>query len=182
MAIRRLVPALLLSAVTVACSAGPSRPANTPKPAAKPAARVASPAASPGASPAATESGQPRKVGEITYADFGNRNVRDKPAQDLDAGDFYFKGTFLQGNPGQKLKLRIQNVAQATHNFSLPAQQIDQDIPPGRSRVEVEVTLPESGALRFFCKLHTERGMNGQLLAGVAEPQPVVGEPSLSTG
>jgi plastocyanin len=178
MASRKVFLALLLSAGTVACSAGPSRPANTPKP----AARVASPAASPGASPAATESGQPRKVGDITYADFGSRDVHDKTSQDLDAGDFYFKGTFLEGNPGQKLKLRIRNTAQAAHNFSLPAQGIDQQIPPGGSRVEVDVTLPESGALRFFCKLHAERGMNGQLLGGVTEPQPVAGEPGLPSG
>jgi hypothetical protein len=43
-------------------------------------------------------------------------------------------------------------------------------------------SLPESGALRFFCKYHADRGMDGQLLAGEATPQPVAsgagGEPS----
>ena len=93
----------------------------------------------------------------------------------VDAGDFYFKGTFLRGRPGEALTLKIKNTGTQLHNFSLPDQGLDIDLPTGGERMDVEVVVPESGALRFFCKYHADRGMNGQLLAGDAEPQPLVG-------
>jgi plastocyanin len=91
----------------------------------------------------------------------------------MDAGDFYFKGTFIRGESGQELTLEIQNVADQVHNFSLPEQGLDQDIPPDSDRVDVDVRFPQSGGLQFFCKYHTARGMNGLLLAGQATPQSV---------
>jgi plastocyanin len=158
----------------VACSPAPARPTTPPKAAAK----LASPAASPSPSP----EGQQIRLGDFSYADFGVRDVRGRSSQDLDVGDFYFKGTFLRGTSGQKLRLRIRNVAQVPHNVSLPSQQIDRDLPPARQRVEVDVTLPESGALRFFCKYHAPQGMNGQLLADDAEPQPLARGPGQHDG
>src|SRR4029079_13827414 len=116
--------------------------------------------------------GQLVQFGGHTYSDYGVRSLRGKTKQGVDAGDFYFKGTFLRGVPGQKIKLSLKNVGQENHNFSLPAQQIDQDLPPKSDRFEVEVTVPTSGAVRFFCKLHTDRGMNGQLITEGLAPQP----------
>ncbi len=159
-----------LAVVTAACSPSPARPTAQPKTAA-PSKSAASPGASPGASPVAAQI----RLGEWAYSDYGFRETQGRSSQDVDAGDYYFKGTFLRGNPGQKLTLAIRNVAQSLHNFSLPSQQVDRDIPTGGERVRLEVTFPESGALRFFCKLHADRGMNGQLLAGGAEPQPLAG-------
>ena len=91
---------------------------------------------------------------------------------DLEADDFYFSPTFLQGAPGQRLKLAVENEGEAQHNLSLGGQGVDTDIPPD-GKAEVEVTFPASGALRFFCKYHADQGMNGELLAGDATPQPV---------
>jgi plastocyanin len=39
--------------------------------------------------------------------------------------------------------------------------------------VVVEITFPSSGVVRFFCKFHMSRGMNGELLTGDAQPQAV---------
>ena len=170
MSTRYLALVSVLVAAAVSCSPAPPGPNATPKPAAKaatpkPAAKAASPAPSP--------VGTSTQLGDFTYVDYGMREVQGKTAQELDAGNFYFKGTFLQGSPGQLLKLRIANVSELPHNLSIPSQQVDQDIPVGRGRTDVDVTLPESGALRFFCKYHTAQGMNGQLLAGETMPQPV---------
>ena len=162
---RRIFPGLLV-AILGACSPGPPRPVAPPKPA-------ASPAAKPAASPAAAQGGGQVRLGDFVYTDYGTRDVRGKATQDLDVGDFYFRGTFLRGNAGDKLRLRVRNVSGQAHNFSLPAQQLDRDIPPGGERAEVLVTLPDSGGLRFFCKYHTSQGMNGQLLTGGAQPQPL---------
>jgi plastocyanin len=34
----------------------------------------------------------------------------------------------------------------------------------------LDVTLPASGVVRFYCKLHEALGMSGELLAGAAMP------------
>ena len=56
--------------------------------------------------------------------------------------------------------------------LSVPALQIDADIPP-QGNVQVEVTFPPSGMVHFGCKFHTAMGMNDALLAGDAAPQVV---------
>ena len=87
----------------------------------------------------------------------------------------YFKPTFLQGEPGQRLQLAIENESGTLHNISLPEQHLDMDIPP-KGKVTVEVVFPASGAVRFFCKFHEALGMHGALRIGDATP------PALSHG
>ena len=69
----------------------------------------------------------------------------------------------------------ISNVAAQVHNVSIPAQTLDQDIPPGSPRVNVDVIFPVSGAVQFFCKYHTARGMNGLLVVGDLPPLSMIG-------
>jgi plastocyanin len=116
-------------------------------------------------------SGQLMQIGQVSYSNWGERDARKETTRGLDAGDFYFKGTFIQGEPGQKLTLQIRNVADQVHNFSIPSQSIDQDIQPKSDRVNVEVTFPQSGTVQFLCKLHTAQGMNGLLTVGGGMPQ-----------
>ena len=68
--------------------------------------------------------------------------------------------------------MRIANKGEEEHNFSLSVQQVDKDIAPAAT-AEIAVMFPSSGVLRFFCKYHVALGMNGQLLAGDATPQPI---------
>ena len=70
------------------------------------------------------------------------------------------------------MKLEVENESGTLHNISVPGLQIDRDIPP-HGTAEIEVAFPQSGAMRFFCKFHAALGMNGELLAGDAPPQPV---------
>jgi plastocyanin len=91
---------------------------------------------------------------------------------DLEADNYYFAPTFLRGVPSQRLALEVENESGTLHNFSIPEQQVDQNILP-KGTVKVEVTIPPSGAVRFFCKFHAPLGMNGELLAGDAMPQAV---------
>ena len=167
-----------LCAVTLGgCGGAPTAP-KPPQAAVTPAAKTA---AAPKASPTAEPQGQPIQIGQVTYSNWGERDARRVTSRDLDAGDFYFKGTFLRGEPGQKLTLRIRNVEQQLHNFSLPAQGIDQDIQTGGQRVDVNITFPPDGGLQFFCKFHSGQGMNGLLLAGAATPQSMAGSQPVSS-
>jgi YVTN family beta-propeller protein len=116
--------------------------------------------------------GQPIKLGELTFADHGTKDVKGQTELELEADDYYFAPTFLRGTPGQTLTLEIENESGTLHNLSIPALHLDKDIPP-KGKVHVQVTMPQSGAVHFFCKFHTAMGMNGELLAGDATPQPV---------
>lgn len=92
----------------------------------------------------------------------------------LEADEYYFEPAFLRGTPGQKLKLEIENESSTLHSFTIPEQSLDMDIPP-KGKVVVEVTFPPSGVVRFFCRFHSELGMDGELLTGDAKPQTHTG-------
>ena len=168
-----LAGAILVTACGQAPSGAPTSPA-APKPASPTAAGISAP--SPSAAPAVVASpspaGGPLQLGSTAYNNRGTKSVLGQANLDLEADDYSFNPTFLRGSPGQNLTLRIANRGEAEHNFSLSAQQVDKDIAPS-STVDVAVMFPSSGVLRFFCKYHVSLGMNGQLLADDATPQPV---------
>ncbi len=85
--------------------------------------------------------------------------------------DYAFTPTFVRGDPGQRLTLVVQSRSGLLHNLSIPGQRVDTNLPPGGT-TSVDVTIPQSGAVRFFCSFHAALGMNGELLAGDAAPQP----------
>jgi YVTN family beta-propeller protein len=89
----------------------------------------------------------------------------------LEADDYSFRPAVLRGQPGQRLRLEVENASGMLHNISIPEQQIDQDIPP-YGKLVVEVTIPQPGMVRFFCKFHAPLGMAGRLAAGEATLQP----------
>ncbi|MFN2491178.1 MAG: cupredoxin domain-containing protein [Actinomycetota bacterium] len=104
------------------------------------------------------------KVAGEDANDHGTKDVAGAREAEVELDDFYFEPTVLTGAAGQKLTLTLANEGDATHNFSLEAQGIDEDIDPG-AEAEVEVTFPDSGELLFMCKFHTGQGMNGGLEA-----------------
>ena len=81
----------------------------------------------------------------------------------LRVDDYFFEPKVIQGRAGQPLRLRIDNAASTLHNLSVPRLGIDRDLPP-KSRVEIDVTVPRSGPIEFFCKFHGPLGQQGQLL------------------
>ena len=110
-------------------------------------------------------------LGDMAFSNHGTRDVTGMTELRMEADQYYFAPTFLQGAPGQRLTLTIENEDnRLVHNFSLPAQQIDRDIPIDGAEI-IDVVFPESGALLFLCKYHSSSGMNGELLAGDATPQ-----------
>jgi len=117
-------------------------------------------------------SGRSIKLGDLTFSNHGTKDVKGQSELDLEADNYYFGPTFLRGKPGQKLKLEIENESGTRHNFSIPDQHLDLNIPP-KGKVVVEIAFPSSGVVRFFCKFHSAKGMNGELLTGDAKPQPV---------
>jgi YVTN family beta-propeller protein len=123
------------------------------------------PRASVAAPPTVTAARTPQKtvtIGGISYADHGTRDVSSLAVVKMEADDYYYGPTFLRGKPGQRVRLRIENESGTLHNITIAGLQVDRDILPKKT-IEVDVTIPESGALVFSCKFHGPLGMNGQL-------------------
>lgn len=89
-------------------------------------------------------------------------DVSGEDSLELELDDNYIEPTILTGSAGQELTLELFNEGGNIHNFSLPDQEIDQDLREG-AQEEVSVQFPESGAVTFFCKYHAELGMRGEL-------------------
>jgi YVTN family beta-propeller protein len=150
---------------TIPVGQAPRKIAAQPGAGAKAAATPATVAAAPG---------KMLRLGSATFADHGTHSVAGQKAFEIETDDYYFKPTFLRGAPGQRLTLEVENESGTLHNISIPDQKIDRDVPPKKT-VKVDVVFPASGVITFACKFHTALGMNGQMLAGDAAPQPVVG-------
>ena len=105
------------------------------------------------------------QLGGQAIVSHGQIDVGGQTAEDVDARNYSFDPTVLSGSGGQTLTITVHNTGTTIHNFSLPQQQIDQDVPPGRT-AKVTVTFPANGEIVFFCKYHRSMGMLGALKAG----------------
>ena len=98
----------------------------------------------------------------MTANDHGTKDVSGGGNEEVEVDSFYFNPTVFTAHPGDKLKLTLSNESSTLHNFSLPDQNIDEDIQPDQS-ITVSVVFPSSGTAVFFCKYHQTQGMVGGL-------------------
>jgi plastocyanin len=157
---------IFAASAAIACGSGTDEGAGS---ASTPAATTAAQSTPAGAT---ASGGGTRTIGSITYNDKGTMSVAGKTTMPIALENFAFAPTFLQGTPGQKVTLELTNDSSARHTFTSETLKVDQDV-PSMTKASVEVTIPQSGGVLFFCKLHAGRSMNGQLLAGNAEPQAI---------
>ncbi len=109
---------LALGLVTAACSSNKTPSGGSP-----------SSSASASASPSASSSGA---TGTITInGDVANNHGVKEVSKQADVGvnSFYFDPTIIKAAPGSKVTLKLTNVSDTLHNFSLTQQSVDQDIP-----------------------------------------------------
>jgi plastocyanin len=97
-----------------------------------------------------------------TANDHGTKDVSGGGSEEVEVDSFYFNPTVFTAHAGDKLKLELSNESDTVHNFSLPDENIDQDIQPGQATT-VTVRFPNSGTAVFFCKFHESQGMVGAL-------------------
>jgi plastocyanin len=94
--------------------------------------------------------------------DHGQEDVSGTSTVELEADDFYFEPTVLVGDAGQELTIHVTNEGDSPHNFSIELAEIDENIDPGED-VEIDVVIPETGTLVYFCSFHQDGGMLGGL-------------------
>jgi plastocyanin len=106
------------------------------------------------------ENGGQTTVAGVTANNHGTKSVSGEAEVELD--DDYFNPTVLEGKAGDKVTLELKNEGQVEHNVSIDAQGIDKDLEAGED-AKVTVTIPQSGAISFYCKYHKSAGMAGAL-------------------
>jgi plastocyanin len=95
---------------------------------------------------------------EGTVNNKGTEEVGDEISLELD--DYYFEPTFLKASPGATIHVELENEGDDTHTFTIDSLGIDQEVAAGESAT-VDVTLPQEGAVRFYCHFHADMGMQG---------------------
>jgi plastocyanin len=93
----------------------------------------------------------------------GEKDVKNGDSIEMEADDFYFGPTFLKGPAGAKVTLELHNEGKATHTFTVDSLSVDQKLEPDAS-ANVEVTIPASGSLVYYCQFHQNQGMQGALV------------------
>src|SRR5256885_6804179 len=76
---------------------------------------------------------------------------------EVEQDDFYFKPTFVKATAGATVKVELHNEGKAEHTFTIDALNIDEDMQPGTKKT-VEVKLPSSGSVNYYCRFHRSQG------------------------
>src|SRR5215216_7847913 len=64
-------------------------------------------------------SGSTTTVDGMTAADHETKDVSGESEVEVEADDYYFEPTILEGKPGQKLTIEIENEGEAEHNLTI---------------------------------------------------------------
>jgi plastocyanin len=133
----------------------------------------ATPAASGGSSsaPATTPSGTGGgtfPIGSDNANDHGTKSVTGASTVNIEQHNtsdqgYFFEPTILSGSAGQTLTVHVENKGTVPHTFTIDAQNISVELQPGDQK-DIQVTLPTSGAVEFYCMFHHGLGMAGELL------------------
>jgi plastocyanin len=106
--------------------------------------------------------GGQRAIAGVKANDHGTKAVEDNGKTEVEMDDFYFEPTVLEGKPGQKVTLELKNEGNTEHSFTIDSEKVDNELGPGEE-AEVDVTIPKSGVVSFYCKFHKSSGMAGAL-------------------
>ena len=150
-------------AVSATPGAGAPASGPTPEVPALPEATDAAAAAT-GADEADVAEGSERPLDastESSVAEGGAGAPADAPI--VTARDFAFSPGEVPGAPGTTVTVRVVNEGSIPHTFTIDAAGVDELIDPGSAAV-VEVELPASLPLGFYCRFHPD-GMVGRFVA-----------------
>ena len=75
---------------------------------------------------------------------------------------FYFKPSTIIGRASQSIVIAVQNEGGVEHTFTIDDQDIDVSLSPEQVQ-EVTVTFPDSGSVEYYCRIHVNLGMRGEL-------------------
>jgi plastocyanin len=104
-------------------------------------------------------------AGQVT--DHGTTDLGDATELDLELDDQYFAPTFIEAPAGTSVKVTLENEGDLPHTFTIDDAGIDQEL-QGGATATVDVTMPDSGSLAFYCRFHVSAGMQGAFVVSAA--------------
>ena len=133
-------------------------------------------------SPSAAEADAPVQLSG-TVNNHGSTDLStegDSVEVEMELDDFYLGPTFVKGAPGQTVTVELENEGDADHTFTIDSLSIDETLSPGDTK-DVEVKLPDTGVLAYYCRFHKSQGMQGAFYVGAGgtspSPSPSAGSP-----
>jgi plastocyanin len=105
-----------------------------------------------------------------TVSDHGTETLAEGGALAMELDDQYFAPTFVEAPAGGTVALTLTNEGDLPHTFTIDEADVDEEVAAGASTT-VEVTLPENGSLRYYCRFHVAGGMQGAFVVS-AEGAP----------
>jgi plastocyanin len=113
--------------------------------------------------------------------DHGEKDLSgSNPELQMELDDSYFAPTYVKAEPGAVVKVELENEGSKTHTFTIDDHTVDVTVDPG-SKATVDVTVPESGSLHYFCQFHSGSGMQGSFVVASAASTPTTGAAPSST-
>ena len=94
-----------------------------------------------------------------TVNDHGTKDATSGGTVEVELDDFYFGPTFVKAAPAAALTLKLKNEGGVVHTFTADGL-ADVTVQPGTTG-DASITLPASGAVRFYCRFHQGQGMQG---------------------
>lgn len=105
--------------------------------------------------------------GTTTTADGGGTGASvdltadgQEPEVTLAVRDSAFDPTLVRAAPGARVTVDLANDGSLEHTFTVDDADVDEVLEPG-SDSQVEVALPDSGTVTFYCRFHRNSGMEG---------------------
>lgn len=93
-------------------------------------------------------------------SDRGTADLGGGTTIEVELGDTYFGPTYVTTAGRRTVTVSLRNEGKLPHTFTIDGTSVDRELAPGASGA-VEVALPASGSLRFYCRFHVEGGMQG---------------------
>jgi plastocyanin len=117
-----------------------------------------------GIAPAGAKPSKPVQVdGKVNVKGTKDISAKKSASIDLEADDYYFEPTFVKVQPGEKVRVEIENEGTMTHTFTSDSLGVDQDVAAGK-KAKFTITVPSDGtAFEFHCSIHGDMGMKGAL-------------------
>jgi plastocyanin len=150
---------LVITVVTASCLVACGSSAKSAKSSTKDAAASAAP----------NTNGLAAKAGLTGKVNFDSdpTNIVATPTsdtQEIELSSYYIGPSFINVKAGTTLHATLKNAGKITHTFTIDSLHIDKTLSPGATAT-VDITIPASGALQFYCRFHRSMGMQGAIFA-----------------
>jgi plastocyanin len=97
----------------------------------------------------------------------GTKDLQTAMSVSLELDDLYFSPTFIKATPGSTIEVSLKNDGKENHTFTIDATNTDVHLAPGQKST-VQISLPATGSLNFYCSIHRSSGMQGAFAVSAA--------------